>query len=101
MSLWLQTFGRMHVVIVHFPIALLLLAGVMEFCRIIRRKPEPSPSVRTFLWLGAVAAVIAVAAGLVLKTSSAKDQDGLIAHQWFGISTAAVAVLLAIVYRWK
>jgi uncharacterized membrane protein len=100
MSHWVQTFGRLHVVIVHFPIALLLVAGVMELWRLVRRRAEPSPAARMCLGLGAIAAVIAVAAGLVLKTSEG-SHEGLIVHQWFGISTAVVAVLLAIVYRWK
>ena len=37
---WLQTLGRFHVAIVHFPIALLLVAGMVEAWRALRRKKQ-------------------------------------------------------------
>src|SRR5207248_10395796 len=56
-----QLFGRLHVVIVHFPIALIILAGLIELIRI--RKPTPSDGARAALTVGAIAAVLAAGMG--------------------------------------
>ena len=58
-----QLFGRLHVVVVHFPIALILLAGLIELVRI--RKSNSSDMARLALTLGAVAALIAAGMGWV------------------------------------
>src|SRR5689334_808036 len=60
--LW-QLAGRLHVVIVHFPIALILLAGVLELVRF--RKPQMSDAAYLCLLLGALAAVAAAALGWI------------------------------------
>src|SRR5439155_759640 len=60
--LW-QLFGRLHVVVVHFPIALIILAGMIELVRL--RKTRPSDAARVCLTLGAIAAVVAATMGRV------------------------------------
>ena len=37
-SVWVQTFGRMHMVALHFPIALLILASAVVLWSMIRNK---------------------------------------------------------------
>jgi uncharacterized membrane protein len=51
-SAYAQTLGRLHVVIVHFPIALLLVAGVIELYRTLRGKRGLSPTAAVCLGLG-------------------------------------------------
>ncbi|MFT7540080.1 MAG: hypothetical protein ACI9K5_001039, partial [Gammaproteobacteria bacterium] len=31
---WMQVYGRMHFALVHFPIGLLMAAGIIELCRV-------------------------------------------------------------------
>lgn len=95
-SALVQTFGRMHVAMVHFPIALLMLAGVLEAWRLIRRKPGVSPTVVTCAWVGAIATVAAAAMGWVLAANQGDASDALELHRWAGVATAGMAVLTAI-----
>jgi len=101
MSVWLDTFGRLHVAMVHFPIALLIAAGVGEIWRVIRRRAEPSGFVRACLWVGAIFAVLAVAAGWRLKYASGNTEALIGRHQWLGTATGILALILAIVYQTK
>src|SRR3954465_6787626 len=84
-SAWLQTWGRFHVAIVHFPIALLLLAGVIELWRSARRSKSPSPTAIACLCIGAVTAILSAWAGWVHKGFGSFDGDhakDLFIHQW-------------------
>ncbi len=97
-SPWVETFGRLHVSLVHFPIALIAVAGVLEVWRIVRRRSETSEAARKCLVLGAAAAVVAVASGWVHK-QGLESSDTLVVHQWVGVATAALAIVLAILYH--
>jgi mono/diheme cytochrome c family protein len=84
--------GRLHVVFVHFPIALLLVAALVEAWRIVRRTPGASPTAVVCLAIGAASAVLAAVMGWYHK-QSLPDSRSLTAHQWLGMATAAVAIL--------
>src|SRR5882672_3561903 len=60
----LQWLGRTHVIVVHFPIALLLVAGLAEAWRALRGAQEPSKFALACVGAGTLAAVWAVGAGL-------------------------------------
>lgn len=98
-SPWVETFGRLHVAMVHFPIALLVLAGVLEGWRVVRRKPGVSPTVVTCVILGAIATVLAAGMGWVLAGQGGYDGETahtLMLHRWMGVATAGVAVVTAL-----
>ncbi len=101
---WLQALGRFHVVIVHFPIALLLVAALVETWRMVRRAPGPSPTAIACLWLGAISAIVAALFGWFHSEFAQFSGEQLTTerfHQWFGIAAAALAVvaLLALLAR--
>ena len=61
-----QLFGRLHVVVVHFPIALIMLAGLIELVAPdSQRAIRAERMARLALTLGAVAALIAAGMGWV------------------------------------
>src|SRR5437763_14761139 len=91
-SPWLQTLGRLHVVTVHFPIALLVLAGLIELTR--RRSAKPSAMAVSCLALGAAGAIVASTLGTIPRGCSDFTGDSTVIasrHQSPGSSTAAVA----------
>jgi uncharacterized membrane protein/mono/diheme cytochrome c family protein len=101
---WLQALGRFHVVLVHFPIALLFVAAMMEGWRILRRQPTASPNAVACLVVGAASAVAAAAAGWIHNWYSNFSGEQLKVdrlHQWMGVATAAVALLAIIALLFK
>src|SRR5438552_15819301 len=97
-SPWLQTLGRLHVVTVHFPIALLVLAGLIELTR--RRSAKPSATAITCLALGAAGAIVASTLGTIHRGFSDFTGDSSVVasrHQWLGFTTAAVATAARVV----
>ncbi|QEL20800.1 c-type cytochrome domain-containing protein [Limnoglobus roseus] len=90
--------GKFHLMLVHFPIALILAAWFCEALATWHRRSTPSETVRFCLRLGAVAAV--PAAGLGWLFAAAGNGVGspqlLFAHRWLGTITAAIVVLTAV-----
>lgn len=99
---WLQLLGRLHPVLVHFPIALLLVAFLFELFGL--RKAGGGSSL-TLLGLGAVGAAVAATAGWLwadFEPPSARDAGALDWHRWVGVATAVLALgawILALVAR--
>jgi len=91
--------GKFHLLVLHFPIALIMVAGIGEAWSIWKRNPIPSESVRFCLCLGAIAAV--PTAGLGWLFAAAGNGVGspqlLMFHRWLG-TTAAVWLVLTAVY---
>jgi uncharacterized membrane protein len=97
----LQFLGRLHPLLVHFPIALLLAALLFELRR--GRASGPSEAGFACLALGTLGAFAAALTGWLF---AAHDPPGapdlLLRHRWSGVGTAAAsgAVLLS-AWRWK
>ena len=89
----LAWFGRMHPVVVHFPIAFLLGAAVAEFLS--RRRPEFDAAARFLVVAGGLTAPLAAALGLIDSWGETFDGDlsGYFwGHRAFGILTALLAL---------
>ena len=95
---WLQTIGRMHPLILHFPIVILLLAMLLEFFRF---RPEYAGNAfyRNFLQglllIGALFAAVTVIMGLFLSREEGYAGDTLTYHKWTG---AGIFFLASIIY---
>ena len=89
--------GRFHVLLIHFPIALIFAAGVGEAWSARRRGRAPSSSVRFCLWLGALAAVPTAGLGWLFAAggAGASSPQLLLAHRWLGTTAAALLVATA------
>jgi mono/diheme cytochrome c family protein len=89
--------GKFHLLLLHFPIALVLAAGFGEAASAWHRNPRPSGAVRFCLGLAALAAV--PTAGLGWLFAAAGNGSGspqlLTAHRWLGTAAAAWLLLAA------
>ncbi len=85
--------GRFHPLVVHLPISFLLLGVLLEILSRMKRYAELRPAVSFVLFLGAVSAIIAVFAGLLLSISGDYGGDELWWHKWLGIAVAVLAVV--------
>ena len=94
----LRLLGKFHLLLLHFPIALIFAAGVGEVRSVWQRNPIPSESVRFCLRLGALAAI--PTAGLGWLFAAAENGVGspqlLTAHRWFGTIAAVWLVVTAV-----
>lgn len=98
---WLpQLAGRGHVVLVHFPIALLIVAALCEFWGAMRRHVDASRAGLTCLVLGALAAGASAATGWInadLEGSRTSMAETLSLHRWVGVAAAGAALVTALV----
>ncbi len=92
---WLRFVGRLHPLVVHFPIALLLVAALLEIARTVRRRtdrpPGPGPATMTCLAFGAVGGAAAAFSGWTLAESVGGDEADL--HRWLGVAASGIAIV--------
>ena len=94
--------GRFHVMVIHFPIALLSVAALLAFFGFIRKDKKYHEAIRYCLGIGALSALGAVALGLANAVNA--DYVGTLEqvfrwHRILGISTAAVAVIAWVAFE--
>src|SRR5436190_20152806 len=89
-----EFFGHFHVVLVHLPIGILLLACVIQW---LERRPIFSSlhaATSIALLIGMICAILSALTGYLLSFSGDYDEGLVITHQWFGISVAAVSIAM-------
>ena len=94
---WLQSVGRMHPMILHFPIVILLLAMGMEFFRFnphYRSQDFYQAAATNLLLTGALFASVTVIMGLLLSKEGGYSGSNVGWHKWTGTGIAVLASLL-------
>jgi uncharacterized membrane protein/mono/diheme cytochrome c family protein len=92
--------GKFHPVVVHFPIALLLLAALGEIANLFRVGTWHLSAARFCLWIAAASAIVAATLGwFAAESGSFSEKIGgapiLDVHRWLGIITALLSVAVA------
>jgi hypothetical protein len=90
--------GRFHVLVIHFPIALLAAAAMLEGLTIFRRRRSPWSAVRSCVLLGAAGAVAAALLGwsrVSFGGYEAPSARVLDLHRWLGTAAGALAIAVA------
>ncbi len=96
----LRFLGRLHIVIVHFPIALLILAGLVELFRSRLDARRNSSAAFACLAFGALSAVFAAWFGWMYAEFDPPGKSlakTLFLHRWSGVAVAGVSVLTLLV----
>jgi uncharacterized membrane protein len=94
---WLQPAGRLHPLILHFPIVVLIMAMVLEFFRFRDRfrTEKLYHDFTTYLWLtGALFAAVTAIMGLFLAKEPGYGGATLQWHKWLGVSVVFVATII-------
>ena len=89
-----QLLGKLHPVMLHFPLVLILLGAAAEYARRSGRAPQLASAASWLLGLAALSAVIAAGSGWLLAAHEhiRSDQRNVLAwHRWLGVVTAVVS----------
>lgn len=88
--------GRLHPAAVHFPIALLILAALIELAMIVRPQLGLKRTVGILLWVGAISGTFAAILGWYAGGFRLSDRsDVLFIHRWNGTAIAVIALVAA------
>ncbi|MFC5411099.1 DUF1549 domain-containing protein [Larkinella bovis] len=99
-SFWLWQFlGRLHPLIVHFPVGLLCVALLLEIIGWSRKSDEMRAGIKALVWIGAISSVVAAAFGLILVNQEEYGGNTVTVHQWSGLATMALALLTVFALR--
>ena len=100
-SFWVwRFFGRLHPLIVHFPITLLLLAGILEIFTIKKFNSSIRAGIKLLIVAGTFAAIFSAIAGLLLVKEGGYEKDLSNIHQWAGIATACLGSVAWLLLNW-
>jgi uncharacterized membrane protein len=94
---WIQPVGRLHPVILHFPIVILILAMLLEFFRFrteFAKEKFYQEFTTTLLLIGALFSAITVIMGLFLSREPGYEGNNLQWHKWFGVSIAFISAFI-------
>ncbi len=90
---WVQSFGRMHPLLLHFPIVLTIIAITLQLYGYFRRAAIPGDYVRTFWLWSALTAGVTVLMGLFLSQEDGYEGLTLSWHKWTGTGVFYLAAL--------
>jgi uncharacterized membrane protein len=96
-----QFVGRFHPLVVHFPIALVLLAAVLECASLLKNTKHLQANAGFVLALAAASAIVAVSLGWMLGRSGGYEGALVTRHMWGGISLAAVLLACCAIRAWN
>ena len=88
-----QLLGRLHPLVVHFPIGLLVVALFLEFLTLGGKRQGLREGINWMVFLGAVFALLAAVLGWLLRTYDDYEGDLVLFHQNAGIATAVLAIV--------
>jgi uncharacterized membrane protein len=96
----LEFIGHLHPVIVHLPIGILLLGVLMMVYEHYSKVDLQLPISFAFL-VGSISAVLACIAGWILSNSGEYDALLVQKHQWTGIGTAVIGLLVYFLKQYR
>ena len=91
--------GRLHPLLVHLPIGMIMLVALLELIAWLPRCGQARASVGFILLLTLPLTVITVICGWLLSLGGGYDESTLAWHKWLGIITALGIIITATYYR--
>lgn len=94
---WLQSFGRMHPLVLHLPIGLLLLTATLFFTRKLFESPSFDELITFLLYLTSFMASVSALMGMLISLEGGYPENDLALHKWLGFSLSFLCWLMLIV----
>ncbi|EPR66680.1 c-type cytochrome domain-containing protein [Cyclobacterium qasimii] len=83
---WLHVFGRLHPLLLHFPIVIILFAiSLVAIPELLKKKEDSHTYGTDLLLIGALTAGFTVIAGLLLSHETGYVKEALFWHKWTGL----------------
>jgi uncharacterized membrane protein/mono/diheme cytochrome c family protein len=99
-SFWLwQLLGRLHPLIVHFPISLLVVTVIIEIYSWRKKDQTIRSGLYLILFIGTLTAIISCVFGILLKGQDEYTSNTLTIHQWTGIATTIMSIGTLYLFR--
>lgn len=97
---WLQVFGRMHPLLLHFPIVLTLIFTALLFFKPFKLNDATGLTtlIEWFLLLSAFTCSLTALMGFFLSRDGGYEQDAIALHKWTGI---LVSFTLFVIYSFR
>ncbi|MCE7066965.1 FN3 associated domain-containing protein [Dyadobacter sp. CY326] len=103
---WLQAAGRMHPLVLHFPLVVLILYSIWV---VLIEKPDSTrwnaEVAESLLIIGAVTAALAAFSGFILSKEDGYESDTLLWHKWLGVAISLLSLawygLRNYLFPWK
>jgi len=95
----LQLLGRLHPLMVHFPIGLLIVAFIFELLTFNKKRQGLRQGITYMVYIGALFAVLSALFGWLLKTKEDYTGELVDNHQYTGLATAVLAVITAFILK--
>ncbi len=89
---WIQLIGRMHPLLVHFPIVLLVLAVFWELFAGRKNVTPVGTTGNSLLLIAAITAVMSAIMGLLLSKEEGYSPETLALHKWSGVAVSLVSL---------
>ena len=90
--------GKIHPIVIHFPIALIIAAGLAELCSLTQRRTGMTSAVTFCLLLGTAGAVLSAISGWVFAMEQGyaieMTTNTASLHRWLGVLTALASPML-------
>lgn len=97
---WLQPMGRMHPLLLHFPVAFIALLVLLN---LFRKQIDPDSFLKLnyfLLLLTSLTTVLATITGLLLSLEG-YESELMLFHKWIGITISFIVYALVLMYRSK
>ena len=94
-------FGKLHPLVVHFPIGLLVIGLFIELFTIGGKRQNLRPGLNWIIYIGSISAIISALFGWLLRSFGDYSGDLVYFHQNMGIATAVLASVTALLLRYK
>ena len=85
---WLQPFGRMHPLLLHFPVVLIVLLVLLN---VFRKELDPKSFDKThkfLLYLTAFTTTLSAVMGFFLSKEPGYDSELMVLHKWIGVAVS-------------
>ncbi|SFH25651.1 FN3 associated domain-containing protein [Pedobacter insulae] len=93
--MWLQVAGRMHPMLLHFPLVLMVLYAVILICFYAKYRGDEdfTSFIDALLLAAALTAALTAVIGLLLSKEAGYDPASLAWHKWSGTAVSILALL--------